>query len=293
MGMTELTSIRELPFLERPLPFALSPFRQTGIMLFDTAFEERMTWAISGYRYLSDAFGNTYADAGGYGVATRITALPIDYGDTGLVHLGFDYSYNDPGRDQVLLAYTNEFLASQNPTLGLAGLSVLPIIGTPPFVSTGLMPTNRTNIFNIEGAASWGRLLFQSEARWAQVDLLDGTTNTFPGAYAHLRYVLTGETIPYNRQNGVFGRVKPAQPADLACGYWGAWEVAARVSYIDLNGINLPGPGRRLTDVTLGVNWYLSEHTKFQFNYIHADLDDPVLGGSQAATYAVRGQIDF
>ncbi len=47
-GMTELSGIREIPFLERPLPFALSPFRQTGVMLFDTALDERMTWAASG-----------------------------------------------------------------------------------------------------------------------------------------------------------------------------------------------------------------------------------------------------
>jgi len=292
-GMTELTSIRELPFLERPLLFALSPFRQTGVMLFDTALDERMTWAVSGYRYLSDNFGNDYADTGGYGLASRLTMLALDAGDDRIVHLGVDYSYNDPGRDEVLYASPNEFFVGQNPELGPPGLSVLPVSGVPTFVNTGIMPTDRTNLFNVEGAVSLGRLLLQSEARWAVVDLKDGTQNTFPGAYAHLRYVLTGETIPYNRQAGVFGRVKPAQPADIACGYWGAWEVAARVSYLDLNGIGLPGPGRRLTDVTVGLNWYLSDHVKFQFNWIYADLDDPTLGGSNAETYAFRGQIDY
>ena len=292
-GMTELTGIRELPFMERPLMFALSPFRQTGIMLFDTALDERMTWAASGYRYLSDNFGNVYADTGGYGVATRVTALPIDYGDSGLVHVGLDYSYNDPGRDQVQYASTNEFFVGQQPDLGPLALSVEPIVAVPPFVNTGAMPTNRTNLFNVEGAASWGRFLVQSEARWAQVQLTDGTTNTFPGAYAHMRYVLTGETIPYNRKTGAFGRLKPEHPADFWCGYWGAWELAAQTSYLDLNGTGLPGPGRRLTNVTLGINWYVSDHVKFQFNWIHSDLNDPTLGGSQAQTYAFRGQLDF
>lgn len=295
-GMTELTSVRELPFLERPTAFALSPFRQTGIMLFDTALDERMTWAASGYRYLSDNFGNVYADTGGYGIATRFTALPIDYGDSGLVHVGLGYSYNDPGRDLVQYVSQDEFFVGQQPNLGPPGLSVLPLVSVPPNVNTGAMPTERTNLFNVEGAASWGSLLIQSEARWARVDLLDGTSTTFPAAYAHMRYVLTGETIPYNRQSGVFGRVKPAHPVDLWCGYWGAWELAARVSYIDLNRPGVPDatrPGRRLTDVTLGLNWYLSDHTKFQFNYIHADLDDPILGSSQAQTFAFRGQLDF
>ena len=190
----------------------------------------------------------------------------------------------------------DEFFVGQQPNLGPPGLSVLPLVSVPPNVNTGAMPTERTNLFNVEGAASWGSLLIQSEARWARVDLLDGTSTTFPAAYAHMRYVLTGETIPYNRQSGVFGRVKPAHPVDLWCGYWGAWELAARVSYIDLNRPGVPDatrPGRRLTDVTLGLNWYLSDHTKFQFNYIHADLDDPILGSSQAQTFACRGQLDF
>lgn len=292
-GMSELTSIRELPFLERPTLFALAPFRQTGAMLFDTALDEHLTWAASGYRYLSDNFGNVYADTGGYGLAARLTCLPIDHGDEGLIHLGFDYSYNDPGRDRVIYVSTNEFFVTQNPNLGLASLSVLPIVGVPSFVNTGQMPTSRTNLFNVEGAVSFGQLILQSEARWAMVDQPNGVTNVFPGTYAQIRYILTGETLPYNRQNGTFGRVKPFAPVDLECGQFGALEVAARLSYIDLNGTNLPGPGRRLTDTTLGLNWYINDHTKFQLNWIHAELNDPVRGDSSANTLAMRGQIDF
>lgn len=292
-GMAELTSIRELPFLERPVTFALAPFRQTGIMFSDTALDERMTWAVSGYRFLSDNFGNVYADTGGYGMATRVTYLPVDCGDQRIVHVGVDYSYNDPGNDLVQFASTNEFFVGQQPALGPGGLSVLPIVAVPPFVNTGAMPTRRTNLLNIEGAVSFGRLVVQSEARWAVVDQTNGVSNTFPGAYVHVRYVLTGETIPYKRKAGVFGRIKPFAPVDIFCGQWGAWEIAARVSYLDLNGTNLPGPGRRITDTTLGLNWYVNNRTKFQLNWIHSDLSDPTLGDSNADTLALRGQLDF
>ncbi|WP_164104178.1 OprO/OprP family phosphate-selective porin [Candidatus Laterigemmans baculatus] len=292
-GMAELTSVRDLPFLERPLPFALSPFRQTGGMLHDTAMGESLTWAVSGYRYLSDNYGNVYADDGGYGLASRLTGLLVDRGDDDLIHLGAGYSYNDPGRDRVQFASTNEFFAGQNPELGPGGLDTLPIVAVPPFVNTGLMPTEHTNLFNLEGAIGRGHWLVQSEARWAAVEMLDGTSNTFPGAYAHVRYVLTGETIPYNRQAGAFGRIQPRNPVNFAQGCWGAWEVAARASYLDLNGDNLPGPGRRLTDTTLGLNWYVNNFTKFQLNWIHSNLDDPIFGSSRADTYAFRGQLDF
>lgn len=292
-GMAEMTSIKELPFLERPLTLALAPFRQTGAMLSDTAFDESATWAVSGYRYLSDNFGNVYADTGGYGLATRLTMLPLDTGDEGLVHLGVDYSFNDPGRDIVQYVNTNEFFGGQNPNLGPTGLSVQPIVGVPPFVNTGQIATEHTNLFNVEGACSLGSLLVQSEARWAVLEQLDGTTQTFPGAYLHVRYVLTGETIPYNRKSGAFGRVQPLTPVNIACGDWGAWELAGRVSYLDLNGTGLPGPGRRLVDTTVGLNWYVNSFTKFQMNWIHANLDDPVLDESDTDTFAVRGQLNF
>jgi phosphate-selective porin OprO/OprP len=287
-GMTELTGVRDLPFIERPTLFALAPFRQT-----DVSPSERMTWAIAGYRFLSDNFGNVYGDSGGFGMATRVTALPIDWGDEQLLHLGFGYSYNDPARNEVQFASTNEFFVGQNPNLGPGGLSVLPVVGVPPFVTTGAMPTDHVSMLNVEAATNWGGLVVQSEARWAVVDLESGESNTFPGAYIHARYVLTGEKIPDNRATGTFGRVKPTRSARPSCGEWGAWEIAARLSYLDLNGDGLPGPGRSLTDTTLGLNWYVNNFTKFQFNWIHADLRDLTVGHSYAETFAVRGQIDF
>ena len=292
-GMAEQTSVRELPFLERPTAFALAPFRQTGIMLFDTAWDEHATWAISGYRHLSDNFGNVYADTGGYGLAARATLLPIDCGDERLVHLGMGYSYNDPGRDLLQFASTNEFFVGQNPNLGPGGLSVLPIVAVPPFVNTGPMPTERANLFNVEGALSLGSLLVQSEVRWAAVEQQGGETLTFPAAYLHIRYVLTGEMIPYNRTAGYCCRVNPNAPVDWHCGQCGAWEIAARVSYIDLNGVGLPGPGRQLTDTTLGLNWYVNNHVKFQLNWIYSDLNDLTLGRSSAHVLTLRGQLDF
>ncbi len=291
--MAELTSIKDLPLLERPSMLTFAPFRQTGAMLSDTAFDESMTWAVAGYRYLSDNFGNVYADSGGFGMATRLTLLPVAGDDEQLVHVGFDYSFNDPGRNLVQYVSSNELVFGQNPNLGPGGLSVLPIVGVPPFVNTGQVPTQNTNIFGIEGAVALGSLVVQSEARWALLEQLSGVTDTFPSAYLLVRYVLTGETIPYNRQAGVFGHVVPACPVDVGRGHWGAWEVVARVSYIDLNGSALPGPGRRLTDSTIGLNWYLNAHTKFQFEFVHSDLNDLDIGDSDTNAIAIRAQLDF
>lgn len=289
-GMSELTSVRELPFLERPVTFTQSPFRQTGVMLFGTRPNDWGTWALSGYRFLSDNFGNVFSDSGGYGLATRLTQIGFEFGENRLLHIGVDYSYNDPGRGQVQLVSTNEVFVGQNPNLGPSGLSVLPIVGVTPFVNTGVLAADNVQLGNIEAALAMGRFALQSEVRVAQVALSDGATANFPGAYLLARWTLTGEEIPYSKENAVFGRIKPFVDWGPSGGI-GAWELLGRISHIDLNdaGIN----GRRLTNYTVGCNWYWNQNTKFQFNWIHSRLDDVVVDDSNANTFGIRAQVDF
>ncbi len=296
-GMSELTSVRELPLLERPITFALAPFRQTGIMLFDTAYDEQMTWAVSGFRTISDNFGNVYGDNGGYGTAERITALLYDQGDRGLIHVGFDHSYLNPARDQIQYASQDEIFVGQQPSFGPAGFSVQPSEGVPPFVNSGVFAVDSINLFNIEGAVSFGRGLIESEFRWSNVDLPTGENVTVEGGYVTVRYVLTGEVIPYNRSAGVFGRVKPNHPLDVCKGDWGAWEIAGRVSNLNLNPLfgqpGVPGKGRELLSSSLALNWYMLANAKCQFEFVDGRLDDPTLGRSDTNTYAARVQFDF
>ncbi len=259
-------------------------------MLFDTSEDERKAWAISGYRYLSDNFGNVFSDSGGYGMVSRLTAIAADFGDDRLLHIGVDYSFNDPGRGVVQFVNTNELFLGQNPILGPNGLASLPIVGVPPFVNTGQINAESAQFFNVESALALGRLAFQSEARWVAVNLTTGGAANFPGAYAQVRYMLTGESIPFSRANGVFGRIVPNCPFDKNGGL-GAWELAGRVSHIDLNDAGITG--RRLTDFTVGCTWYWNKHTKMQFNWIHSRLDDPMIGDSLANAFAVRAQLDF
>ncbi len=296
-GMTELTGVRDLPFLERPTIFALAPFRQTGIMFSDTAFDERVTWATSGFRTISDNFGNVYGDDGGYGSAERLTWLAIDRGDCRILHVGVDHSYLDPARDQIQIASQDEVFLGQQPNFGPTGLSVLPIVNVPPFVNSGVLNIDHANLYNLESAFSLGRSLIQSEYRWAQLELSSGERATVHGGYVTIRYVLTGETIPYNRAGAAFGRIKPERPLDVANGQLGAWELAARLSTIDLNPLfglsGVTGPTRRLNSMDLGVNWYWNANAKCQFDWINGSLNDPTLGDSVSNTIAARVQFDF
>ncbi len=294
-GMDALTSVKELTFLERALPFAFTPFRQIGAMIYGHSDDEQMTWALSGFRFPTDTYGGNIGDSGGYGLATRLTKLLIDNGDgNGLFHIGGGYSFGNPANN--LLRYRNQPEIFVSETGGAAQVPVGVPTAVPPFVDTGLIPTQNFNLFSGELAYAIGSFYAQSEVTYSIVQQRNSQTNSFSGAYAQFGYFLTGESRAYNRKGGVFGRVVPLDTfnKDGGCG---AWEVAGRWSYIDLNDKSIQGG--RLTDLTFGLNWYLNQFTKFQFNYIHAFLrsspavNGPVVNNGNADILAIRAQVDF
>jgi phosphate-selective porin OprO/OprP len=288
IGMTAMTSVRELMFLERPLPFALVPFRQTGAMLHGTALDDAMSWAVSGFRFPTDFFGGNVGDSGGYGFATRWTALVIDEREDLRVHVGGAYCLADPSRNAIRYFSQPEFFVVDT---GLAALAPPSDPGgVPPFVDTGAIATQNFNLFGGELAGQFHQLYVQSEILVSVLSQLGGGTAVFPGAYVQGGYVLTGEVRPYNRTAGVFGRIVPDDPFRTGGGC-GAWELTARASHLDLTDSGVDGG--ILDDLTFGVNWYLNRFTKFQFNYIHAFLDSAVNGHSEADIAAVRAQVDF
>jgi phosphate-selective porin OprO/OprP len=225
--MDGLTSAKELTFLERPLPFALIPFRQIGVGLHNTNRDESLTWAFSGIRFPTDQFGGIGTPDGisadlsdqGYGAIGRVTTVIGDWDDCSpLLHVGGGFAHLAPGTRLVEYRYGPEFFG---PFVGPAGN----IPSVPFFVDTGPVGTDNIQLYNAELAVRLGSWYAQSEATYAVVNDTAGNTLTFPGAYAQMGYFLTGEVRPYNRHAGVFGRVQPLR--DFGFTGWGAWWAAS------------------------------------------------------------------
>jgi phosphate-selective porin OprO/OprP len=119
----------------------------------------------------------------------------------------------------------------------------------------------------------------------------------FHGGYVTVSYFLTGENRLYDRRLGRWASNYIARPntrfwlLEGKDGKWllgrGAWEVAARYSYVNLNDGLVQGGV--MGGVTLGLNWYLNENLKIQFNYVHNNRYDrlggnPISGGVGTAT---------
>ncbi|MCA9264060.1 MAG: porin [Planctomycetales bacterium] len=292
-GMEGLTGVRDLTFLERGLPFAFLPFRQIGAMTYGQTRDEAGTWAISGFRFPTDAFGGNIGDFGGYGLALRGTRLLYEH-DESLVHVGGGYGFIDPSNDLVRYRNQPEIFVVETGNLGPA-LATAPS-DVPPFVDTGDLAARHVHLFNTELAAARGPITLQSEVFFTSVNRPGMETALLRGAYAQASYVLTGESHAYQKNWGVFGRVVPDDPYNLTHGI-GAWEIAGRWSFLDLDDAGIEGG--QLTNYTVGLNWYLNRFTKVQFNYIRANLEQspvllrPRIADSAANIYAVRLQLDF
>ena len=69
-------------------------------------------------------------------------------------------------------------------------------------------------------------------------------------------------------------------------GRWGAFEIAGRVSNVDVNDGPLKAKLAKGSDNTWaytgGLNWYLNKNFKVQFNYERADFSRGVGGTSSA-----------
>ncbi|TWU09044.1 Porin P precursor [Symmachiella macrocystis] len=284
IGMQAMTRATDLRFLERTLPFAFDPFRQTGIGAFGNYAERRGSWAFSTFGYPTDSFGVTTGEALGTSLSTRVTGLPY-YEDEGarLLHLGMGYSFGTPADNTVRYAIQPGFFVVDP---GNPDASTM----VPTFVDTGKIPARAFHIFNAELAGNFGSLSLQSEATFAVVDQIGGPTLAFSGAYASVGYVLTGESFGYNRRHGILRSIVPEQNFDINGGL-GALELTAGWSYIDLDDKNIQGGD--MWNFILGVNWYVSESGRFTLNIIPTHLFDPEYGPSNAEVIGGRAQVEF
>ncbi len=115
-----------------------------------------------------------------------------------------------------------------------------------------------------------GPFSIEAEYLQATVNRTVGDNPTFNGFNIQSSYVLTGESRSYSR--GLVGTISPE-------GDRGAWEVALRYSFMDLNDAGFTGGEQR--NITLGLNHYITSRLRFMGNVVFVNVDyledNPVL----------------
>ena len=263
----------------------------------------------------------------------RLTYAPILTEDS-LLHIGGSVRYQRP--NDATAASDDRVLQPGSTLKSEANILNEGLLGTQPLTCVAataqLVGQNCVKDFLNFGAelvAAYGPFSVQGEYLGAHYDrnpsLLaffntggshapGGTSINFDGFYAYATWYLTGESraASYEKYSddperpGTFGQIKILNP--VSAGGWGAWEVAARISEINLNdgsvlfgqplGVRPNIQGGRQTDFTLGLNWYPDIGIRFMANWVNvlqysANYNRPDINGIHPQLFVMRAQVNW
>ncbi len=276
-SLEEQTSSKYITFMERALPNAFSPSRNTGLLMKNAVLDKRMTWGVGVFEDVDDT-GDSFNDFDDWNATARITGLPW-YEEDGrrLVHLGLSYTHQFRDDDDTTIRFR------QRPESHLTDARI---------VNTGRFGADDVDIVAPELAFVYGPFSLQGEYTYTWTDASEADDPEFKGYYVFGSYFITGEHRRYSTSSGAFSRVKPNNNFHPTEPGWGALEVAARYSNIDLNDEEIDGG--EADNFTFGINWYLNPNVRMMFNYVYSDLEDRAdVDDDDLNIFQTRLQIDF
>ncbi|MDR6530506.1 phosphate-selective porin OprO/OprP [Caulobacter rhizosphaerae] len=236
-------------------------------------------WLISGAVTGAKAGdGATFDEQLGY--VGRVAFIPFK-GYDWLTHVGVNASrVAQPAQTAVAGAYP--ITVEDRPELRTDGTRL---------VSTGAIDSSGARHYGLELAAQKKNFLIQGEYFDIALDRRNRAANVtdpkFSGWYLEGGWVLTGEQRKYNAANFAFDAPAIENPFDPKAGKWGAWELAARYSVLDLNhheyatvaADRVRGGVQEIA--TVGLNWFPNSVTKFSLDYLDVDVDRRDAAGLQ------------
>lgn len=318
VGLERLQSGADIKFLERSyVTNAILPNRDVGVSLYGDVLGDKLSYAVginNGVVDGGNASGASEFD-GSKELTWRLFTSPFKDDVSALSGLGFGVAgtaTNIDGERNLDFTNTSAADATRN------GLPSYLTEGQQTFFRYGsavVADGKRTRIapqaYYYNGP--WGIIAEYARVN-QEVSLLNSTTSNtasvFVGGSSQklkhdawdvaVSYLLTGE-------DSSFKGVKPKRDFDLSKGGWGAWELVARYSEINLDkdtfkradGSGQYGSeGSALTSAyadltksaraahtwTAGVNWYLNQNAKIQLNYEHTSFDGGALKNGLALT---------
>ena len=269
LGFEGNTATRAVSFLEASLPTqAFYENRRSGI---DWAFERDRYLVNAGYFFESDLLGNNKGET----AAVRLAWTPRKAaGD--VLHLGVAASQERPDSE------VNGLGVTVHPSVRWrakpeAALTAVRLVDSGTLARVDRIERTGLEALWIRGPWSvQGEYLHQETTRD-----LGLPSYSADGAYVFGSWFATGESRGYSG-----GNVANPKPK----GKYGAVELLARYSRIDLDSDGIAG-GRQ-SDWTLGANWYLTQHFKFQANYVKTDATRGAFS-ADPSVFELRAQLQF
>lgn len=257
-GLEALTSSNNISFTERALPDVLTAGRRLGVGY--QTWSERFNLAVSMY----DNEANNLVR--GKGLAARFAYRP-QMGEGKLLHLGLALAREKADDDTARLRARPESHQDSHRIINTDRITNI-----KSFSKLGL-----------EAVYVNGRFSAQSEFIRQSLQRKLGPDLSFGGYYVYASYFLTNDSRPYSSLEANFGAVSPTSPK-------GAWEIAARISNLDLSDRDIAGGEADI--ISLAVNYYMTSDLRFTANYILAD-SDKVAGDDDPNALQLRIRFTF
>lgn len=272
-GLENSTSTSWYPFLERSsMANVFYPGDGLGLLmdywLEDAGFTFLALQPDQGTKIVSND-GRKFSNDRWMGLARATFAPCHELGNVWHFGLSGVVRQNDGALNQLRL---NDFVMSTRPAGARARITPA-LVRTSPreFFDTGLS-VSRAYAGNVEFARQCGPWIIQAEysqgliKRYAlnnQFGHSFGSSVQVRGWDIQTQYMLTGEIHKYDVRDGNFGGIDVKSP-------YGAWEIAARYDYVNLNDKDLMGGKEH--DITLGLSWYWNNNVRVLLNYTYAQL---------------------
>ena len=252
VGMERLSHGEDLSFMERStMSEAYKKSHELGVRFTGTAAGDRMTWSAGWFNnWLTDDLS---FDESGNSYAGRVTGLAVD---------------DDGGRQLLHLGVSAAWAQAQNGSV--QARSRPEVRQSPYFVDTGSFDANHSLGLGFELAAVKGPVTVAAEYTLTDTSTPASGNARFDGWYVSASWVLTGEVRPYEHANGYFGRITPDSPLSFSHGGLGAFELAARYSFIDLSSRSIQGG--TFDRWTGALSWYPSKWGRLEFDYGYGRL---------------------
>jgi phosphate-selective porin OprO/OprP len=275
IGLERLQSPRNLRFLERAYPSLLVPNRDLGVQFWGILGETKNVSAPAGGGYLTYQLGvfngspdntsvnnNDTATSNSKELVGRLFAQPfLEWGPTFLRGFGLGVAGSYGRQDQSLANLKFQTSAMQTFfTYTPAAVRGLPLTVMGDGNQDRIMP----QLYYYYGPFGlMAEYVLQSQRLTRGTAHVDETNWAWQVAAS---WVLTGENASYD---GVI----PRSPLTLHGDGFGALELAARFHEITFDKDDFPlfanpsSSARIARSATVGLNWYLNQNLKVQFNY--------------------------
>ncbi len=270
VGLERLQDETNLTFFERALPTNLLPNRDVGFYFHGDPWNGAFSYALGILNGVADnALGDTDANSDKDAVA-RVFVSPFkDLGMESLKGLGIGVSGT----------YGNQ----QKGTATSTNLPSYKTTGQTTFFSyaSGVVSNGQHIRYSPQANYYWGPFGFLGEYAVSSQYVTTGsntTSLTHSAWQAALSYVLTGEKATYSGVNPEYG-------FDPRNGHWGAIELAARYSNLEIDSDAFPIYASRTSNAAGarewggGVNWYLNKNVKVVLDYFDTSFET-VSGGT-------------